>query len=130
MQGCCNTLCNTNTNTSHFLFKRGVTVLQPGAHLTVCQSLHLPVLAAACEHHHDTFPVGAGHLWDVTVDELMVLIYHKVFEVPRCQDPALATGCIVDSTRIPDLVPPGLVEDGGSGQLRLVREKAERQTVK
>lgn len=53
----------------------------------------------------------------------MVLVYHKVFKVPGCQDSALTAGCIVDSTGIHYLIPPGLVEDGCSGQLRLVRER-------
>lgn len=96
---------------------------QYSAHLMVCRALHSPVFAPACEHHHDTFPVGTGHLWDIAVDELMVLVYHKVFKVPGCQDSALTAGCIVDSTGIPYLISPGLVEDGCSGQLRLVRER-------
>lgn len=89
----------------------------------VCQALDLPVFAPACEHHHDTFPVGTGHLGNIAVDELVVLIYHKVFEVPRCQDSALMAGCTVDSTGIHYLIPPGLVQDSCSGQLQLVREK-------
>lgn len=89
----------------------------------VCQPLDSPVFASACEHHHDTFPVGTGHLGDIAVDELVVLIDHKVLEVPRCQDSALMTGRAVDSTGISHLIPPGLVQDSRSRQLRLVREK-------
>lgn len=78
-----------------------------------------PVFAPACEHHHDAFPVCTGHLWDVAVDELMVLVHHKVFEVSRCQDSTLMAGCTVNSTGIHDLISPGLVKDSCSGKLRL-----------
>ncbi len=78
-----------------------------------------PVFAPACEHHHDAFPVGTGYLRDVAVDELMVLVHHKVFEVSRCQDSTLTAGCTVNSTGIHDLISPGLVKDSCSGKLRL-----------
>lgn len=99
----------------------------PYAPLTVRQVLDSPIFAPTCEHHHDTFPVGTGHLGDIAVDELMVLIHHKVFEVSWCQDSPFTARCAVDSTGIHYLIPPGLVEDGSSGQLRLVRKKQRRR---
>lgn len=92
-----------------------------GVYLTICEALDSPVFAPSCEHHHDTFPVGTGHLGDIAVDKLMILIHNKVFEVSGCQDFALMAGCTVDPTGIYYLIPPGLVEDGCPGQLRLVR---------
>lgn len=88
--------------------------------------LDSPVFTPACEHHHDTFPIGTGHLGDIAVDELMVLIHHKMFEVSRCQDSPFMAGCTVNSTGIYYLIPPGLVEDGHPWQLRLFREKYRR----
>lgn len=73
-----------------------------------------PVFAPTCKYHHDTFPVGAGHLGDIAVDELMVLVHHEVFEVAGGQDSALTAGCTVYSTGIHYLIPPGLVEDSRS----------------
>ena len=76
--------------------------------------LDSPVFASACEHHHDTFPIGTGHLGDIAVDKLMIFIHHKVFEVSWCKDSPLTAGRTVDSTCIHYLIPSGLVEDSCS----------------
>ncbi|KAF3859615.1 hypothetical protein F7725_022014 [Dissostichus mawsoni] len=53
--------------------------------------------------------------------------FHRVFEVCGSQDSSLTAGRAVGSTGINDLVPPSLVQDGGSRQLRLFRETEEKK---